>query len=1021
MKKKGLVSVLLTLLCALLLFAFVGCTKADFKAEFKENTRTDILVGSSIDVEDYLVPVANTERTVTFTYYNKEKGTTETATVGAATFYMNYSGEYTMTYTLTRGRASSSAQMKFNVYGNPPTVSSSGNAIIYRQGVNTLIEAIVENANLKIDPVNATLTAKKVSYYRETLTLEKTIDETTAYEKDLTGEEKFKFTDVGTYVFTVEAESEHGKTQHDFRVEVVPTTVESTDVYVDGSGKAIFNNAEASGNTVRLVQAADMSNASYFVVDGTYKENDIFRVEFKGRNCPQIGLLTSPDLTAGNPYGMYAGKGYIFSFEHSYTDKFSIWGGSKLTGRNNHNGNATWGYFGYENFDPTKYYSLELYLKSDSAAAAKNQGSLTLWLNEIENYGTGEENYKSVYRASVGWHNDTSALSEGQIVFYSSRKDNVVFKYYKPVSDVDENSFTYDKETKTVSWDAVEGANYLVSTDNQNFTWQTDNSYTVEDFYGNTTLYVKSTVGTNDLGASVSYGVTVLPNYMADMNVSMARGVINTDKSVTLAQGTQKGVAYAISNASVPYFAFDGEYGVGDYVAFEFAGRNNFPQLVFFANDYGTDITNGKGIYLDNNLYHERAAVLRNRFTAFGPNMISTGSTTDSSCRYDPFFRVDAAEEWQSAEGLCYNSLSDTVNYRYLIGFEQQDITKIILRIALFNADTGALIANKWLPIAHGLTSLTGSIVAYGNFNNEVTFKYYVPNDKAQKDLLLSLNDKTLSWTAVENAKYYIVTENSVIEPTTNSYTFTGNTYYERIRIIAVSETGVTQSNLLEKVDLGSYAKSEKTVMSYSADGAKVTATMPSGYPSDYSTNMSYFYTKENYSAGSNYVRLDFVGLNYPGKVLFGVTNEPSATLSEIHGFGLNIELGGAGAGYFLNNAGVGSMVNAYINQGSTNLYAYMINKPTTKFVLIAGTKVNDLGDKLILEYWLYEETTTGTLTLVDSNTYTRSNTLQQQTGKIVVTSSVKYNKPATVTMSAPNTYANILAGLKAEYTIAEA
>lgn len=1020
MKKKGLLSVLITMLCTVFLFAFAACAKADFKAEFKENVKTEILVGSSIDVEDYIIPVAGTERTVTFTYYNKNKKATETTTVGAATFYLNFSGEYTMTYTLTKGRAKASAQMKLNVYGTPPTVTSSGNAIIYRKGVNTLVEAILEKANLRVDPVNASLTVKKVSYYRETLTLEKTIDLETAYEKDLSGETKFKFADVGTYVFTVEAVSEYGKTQHDFRVEVVSPTLESEDVYVDGEGKAIFNNAEASGNTVRLVQSADLSNASYFVLDGTYKENDIFRIEFKGRNCPQVGLLTSPDLEAGNPYGMYAGTGYIFSFEYNYTDKFSIWGGRKLTAasRNNHNGNSTSGYFGYDDFDSSKYYSLEIYLKSASAATAKNQGKLTVWLNEIENYGSGEERYKSVYYASVGWHNDTSALSEGQIVFYGSRKDNIVFNYYKPVASVDESTFAYDKDAKRVSWDAVEGANYLVSTDNQNFTWQSDNSYTVEEFYGNTTLYVKSTVGTNALGKSVSYGVTVLPEYMSNWKVSMASGVINEDKTITLAQGTQKGVAYAIRDASVPYFAFDGEYGVGDYVAYEFKGRDNFPQLAFFANEYGTDITKGKGIYFDNNLYHERATVLRDRFTLFGPNMLGTGTTTDSANRYDPFFRTDIAGYEYNATGISYNTLSDEINYRYIVGFEQQDATRIILRIALFNADTGEILANKWLPVSHRLTSLTGSIVAYGNFNNEVTFKCYVPNDNAQKDLLLSLNGKTLSWTAVENAKYYIVTENSVIESATNSYTFTGNVYYERIRVIAKTESEITQSNLLEKVDLGSYAKSERTVMSYSGDGKTVTASMPSGYPSDYSANMSYFYTKEDYSAGSNYVRLDFKGANYPGKVLFGVTSEPSETLSQMHGFGLNIEVGGLGAGYFLNNAGVGTMVNAYLKEG-TNLYAYMNARPTTNFVLIAGTKVDTANEKLILEYFLYEETAAGTLTLVDGGSYTRSNTLQQQTGKIVVTSSVKYNKTATVTMSAPDTYANVLAALKAEYTLA--
>ena len=110
--------------------------------------------------------------------------------------------------------------------------------------------------------------------------------------------------------------------------------------------------------------------------------------------------------------------------------------------------------------------------------------------------------------------------------------------------------------------------------------------------------------------------------------------------------------------------------------------------------------------------------------------------------------------------------------------------------------------------------------------------------------------------------------------------------------------------------------------------------------------------------------------------------------------------------------------MNAYLKEG-TNLYAYMNARPTTNFVLIAGTKVDTANEKLILEYFLYEETAAGTLTLVDGGSYTRSNTLQQQTGKIVVTSSVKYNKTATVTMSAPDTYANVLAALKAEYTLA--
>ena len=151
---------------------------------------------------------------------------------------------------------------------------------------------------------------EKVDYYETAFDLEKTVNEQSKFSKSLDGETKIKFDKAGIYEFTISCSVEDESATGIVKVVVIDQSKKGNAEFVKKNGESYWSeNAEIEGDIVKLTQA-DYDSASYLVLDGTYYDEDVIRVDFKGQNCPQIGLLTQPIENAYNPYALYGGKGF---------------------------------------------------------------------------------------------------------------------------------------------------------------------------------------------------------------------------------------------------------------------------------------------------------------------------------------------------------------------------------------------------------------------------------------------------------------------------------------------------------------------------------------------------------------------------------------------------------------------------------------------------------------------------------------------------------------------------------------
>lgn len=617
MRKKCFTGLIAACVCCFVASVFAACGAAtDFKAEFKENVKTDIQVNQCIDIEDYIVKVPNTTYKITFSYEDTVKKKDVVDELEGVTYFFKQTTDYIMEYTVTSGKKSKSAELEFNVYGLAPTLTIGVPVITYPKNTTVYLEALMENANPFYTPVNCKLQIQSVYYQRESVTLERTIEEGTSYERSLKDEETFTFDKEGSYLFTLAATSEYGTSTETIRVEILDQSSGNEDTLKNENGEAVIYNAEVDGNTVRMIRGAEAVSVSYMVLDGEYTEDDVFRFEFKGKNCPQIGLLTQEDETSVNPYGVYSGQGYLFSFEDNYTDRFSCWGPTKRAGSNLHNGREKedWlhsGCFGRDDFEDDKYYSVEVRVHSGKE---KKKGTeeyvdmtyLKVFIYELDGYNTDNENFSLIYKAAVGWEKRVGHPSSGKVILYGSLKDNICFKYYKPMTQVvDASTFNYDKTTKTLSWGAVEGALYHVSTDNVNYTQQSKTSYTLKDtsFVGAQAIYVK----TATLGKPVYYNVLNYPENEDFDKVGVSGSVPSVRYSEDYKQITATISSAYVAGASryenVNYIYTSKEYAAGsNYMRFEFKGNNPIGGVFFgVQGDFSANLSEVKGYGLELN------------------------------------------------------------------------------------------------------------------------------------------------------------------------------------------------------------------------------------------------------------------------------------------------------------------------------------------------------------------------------------------------------------------------------------
>lgn len=180
------------------------------------------------------------------------------------------------------------------------------------------------------------------------------------------------------------------------------------------------------------------------------------------------------------------------------------------------------------------------------------------------------------------------------------------------------------------------------------------------------------------------------------------------------------------------YVAFTGEYSFSDYVAMDFTGKN-MPEIAFFANDFDNSMYAGKG--------GKKGVVVASGITlwdgSLNGNVFSRSTSIGVSGPYMANFNAaskDASGDLIGAfsSKLARANLDDNTKYRVIIGFEKaEDPRAIVLKFALYNLDTGALVEEtsqvSWNLFSNNdfysqsRDTLVGSIILYGKFRATTT------------------------------------------------------------------------------------------------------------------------------------------------------------------------------------------------------------------------------------------------------------------------------------------------------------
>lgn len=251
-----------------------------------------------------------------------------------------------------------------------------------------------------------------------------------------------------------------------------------------------------------------------------------------------------------------------------------------------------------------------------------------------------------------------------------------------------------------------------------------------------------------------------------EMNVSLYGDLyLNEENGYTMVEGSYcngNNVWLRRENGphNLPYIAYNGEYGIGDFVKVDFTGKN-MPTFSFFRDDYSQSIFDGtKGVVLTGGFTDNSGNAIHptknNTFTLYGPYMLheyDRGATDTTTI-------ADGTGNAETAYPGSFNSLQDDTHYRMIVGCsgvekgyagllpvgKDDDGTRtetlfLIFQCVILNLDTNEVVSEFTMK-TYGIQALrfleipldtenneffTGSIVLYGQHGRRTTLDKIYP------------------------------------------------------------------------------------------------------------------------------------------------------------------------------------------------------------------------------------------------------------------------------------------------------
>lgn len=237
---------------------------------------------------------------------------------------------------------------------------------------------------------------------------------------------------------------------------------------------------------------------------------------------------------------------------------------------------------------------------------------------------------------------------------------------------------------------------------------------------------------------AVQYMDEAMQAWLSQENVEVYQYLLAQEvedkRTVTLNAGAMTGKAANVGSTDIPYIAYNGEYGVGDYVTFDFTG-SNLPQLVFFAKENTSNLVDGEeGVFI-NNGFGVTANSESKRLTTYGPWKIGDGVFGGGE------YRMDVQKD--SIFGA--SNLSKEKHYRYIAGvsnvenitYKENDTNYTgcvpTLHLLLADLDNGVILFDTEIELTkmarYRLTEeyFKGNIVAHGSLDEKRTWDNVYP------------------------------------------------------------------------------------------------------------------------------------------------------------------------------------------------------------------------------------------------------------------------------------------------------
>ena len=232
----------------------------------------------------------------------------------------------------------------------------------------------------------------------------------------------------------------------------------------------------------------------------------------------------------------------------------------------------------------------------------------------------------------------------------------------------------------------------------------------------------------------------------------------------------------------LPHIAFNGEYGVNDFVVVDFTG-NNMPHILFFGEDitdtlwYDANATNeqNKGFVLANGWTTNKGVPAESwhkpnsinaRLCLYGPNKAyKMGETGDGHFR-----KKFSTEPNPASLYTLMQEQNANTKYRIIAGFTEATPTQLTISFYMMNRETGEVVYEDALIVANtsmqgnseGTVQFTedqfkGKIALYGMFGRAITLDkiYTIEEDTTLSELKIKYLESPYAWMKANKVTSY--------------------------------------------------------------------------------------------------------------------------------------------------------------------------------------------------------------------------------------------------------------------------